>query len=96
MIVITTIDALPNRCYECPCHDGDGYCQADKEQRCSEYRPYWCPLKGITDKDTNVPSKPEIVRCKDCKHYKDGTGMCSLYHAHGCAETWFCADGERR
>jgi len=48
MIVITTIDALPNHCYECPCHDGEsGYCQADKERRYSDYRPYWCPLKEI-------------------------------------------------
>ena len=39
----------------------------------------------------------ELVRCKNCKHYKeDGTGMCDLYHAHGCAETWYCADGERK
>lgn len=50
MIVITTIDALPNHCYECPCHDGEsGYCQADKERRYSDYRPYWCPLKEIHD-----------------------------------------------
>ena len=49
-IVITTIDALPNRCYECPCHDCESdYCQADKERRHSEYRPYWCPLKEIHD-----------------------------------------------
>lgn len=48
MIVITTIDALPDYCYECPCHDGEsGYCQADKERRYSDYRPYWCPLKKI-------------------------------------------------
>lgn len=38
----------------------------------------------------------ELVRCKDCKHYIDGTGLCALYHAHGHAETWFCADGERK
>lgn len=50
MIVITTIDTLPNYCYECPCHDGEsGYCQADKGRRYSEYRPYWCPLKEIHD-----------------------------------------------
>lgn len=48
MIVITTINELPDHCYECPCHDGEsGYCQADKERRCSDYRPYWCPLKEI-------------------------------------------------
>jgi len=50
MIGITTINALPDYCYECPCHDGEcGYCQADKERRYSEYRPYWCPLKEIHD-----------------------------------------------
>lgn len=51
MIVITTIDAIPDHCYECPCHDGESsYCQADKEQRYySYYKPYWCPLKEIDD-----------------------------------------------
>ena len=38
----------------------------------------------------------ELIRCKDCKHYSDETGICDLYHVHGYAETWFCADGERR
>lgn len=38
----------------------------------------------------------ELIRCKNCKHYKEGTGMCDLYHAHGNAETWYCADGERK
>ena len=45
-IIITTMNKLPEHCYECPCHDGEsGYCQADQEQRFSDYRPYWCPLK---------------------------------------------------
>lgn len=45
-IIITSMDKLPEHCYECPCHDGEsGYCQADQEQRYSDYRPYWCPLK---------------------------------------------------
>ena len=49
MIVITTMDSLPELCYECPCHDGEnGQCNADKEKRYSaEYRPYWCPLKKV-------------------------------------------------
>ena len=46
MIVITTMDALPDYCYGCPCHDGDnGVCEADKEKRTTYERPYWCPLK---------------------------------------------------
>ena len=49
MIVITTMDALPDYCYDCPCHNGeDGRCRADANGRhTSEYRPYWCPLKEI-------------------------------------------------
>ena len=48
LIVVTSIGSLPDHCYECPCHDGEsGYCQADKEQRYSYNRPYWCPLKEI-------------------------------------------------
>ena len=45
-IVITTMDSLPEYCYECPCNNGEhGICEADKEKRSTfEYRPYWCPL----------------------------------------------------
>lgn len=51
MIVITTMDVLPDYCYDCPCHDGEhSRCKADKEKRSIiEYRPYWCPLKEIHD-----------------------------------------------
>ena len=53
MIVITTMESLPDHCYECPCHNGEsGYCQADKERRYSDYRPYWCPLKEIVQQET--------------------------------------------
>lgn len=53
MIVITSMESLPDCCYECPCHDGEhGTCEADKERRTSiEYRPYWCPLKEIHVKE---------------------------------------------
>ena len=47
MIVITTMDALPDYCYRCPCNNSEhSRCEADKEKRSTfEYRPYWCPLK---------------------------------------------------
>ena len=38
----------------------------------------------------------ELVRCKDCKYYYRDTGICTKHHAHGCADTWFCADADRR
>ena len=41
----------------------------------------------------------ELVRCKKCKHCEYPTSekeWCKKGHLHGNAETWFCADGERR
>ena len=38
--------------------------------------------KGYADRDS------EIVRCNQCKHYDEETGICNLRHVHGCAETW--------
>lgn len=45
--------------------------------------------------------QPKIVRCKDCKHYKDG--FCYNPNTYDDEKTrgntspnWFCADGERR
>lgn len=59
-IVIKTMTNLPEYCYDCPCHDGEsGYCQADKEHRYSDYRPFWCPLLQISDGH-------QAERYKDC------------------------------
>ena len=50
-------------------------------------------------------SKPEVVMCKDCKHYCATPGYCAYDriwqknkgHIWGmyCKPDWFCADGER-
>lgn len=52
MIIITTMQELPEYCYYCPCHNAEhGECQADEEKRRSlEYRPYWCPLSELKEK----------------------------------------------
>jgi len=49
MIVITTMNALPDYCHDCPCNNSEhSRCEADKERRSTfEYRPYWCPLKEV-------------------------------------------------
>ena len=48
-----------------------------------------------------LPSaQPEIIRCKDCKHYngEDRDICCPLadYAQSKCGADWFCADGERK
>ena len=35
----------------------------------------------------------DLVRCKDCKHYK--TIQCSC-GCHFVSDDWYCGDGERR
>ena len=51
MIVITTLEELPDYCYDCPCHNSEhGICEADTEKRSiHEYRPFWCPLNKIAE-----------------------------------------------
>ena len=49
--------------------------------------------KGYKDRDD------QIVRCRDCKYceYPESEKeWCKKGHLHGNAETWFCADGERK
>ena len=46
--------------------------------------------KGYNDRDA------EIVRCRDCKHYKPNSFFeCSLHGACQPKPDWFCADGEK-
>ena len=53
-IYISTMAKLPEKCDECVCYhseNGDAWCNADKEKRYSEWRPFWCPLKTVDDKN---------------------------------------------
>lgn len=50
---------------------------------------------GMTVKVTAIP----LVRCKDCEYCEYPNAereWCKKGHLHGNAETWFCADGERK
>ena len=54
----------------------------------------YCRRQAI-DIAVEVLTEPLIVRCKDCKHYKDDRCFFTMrrYGLHG---DWFCADGERK
>ena len=56
---------------------------------------YWTGGKYGSDYVWN-DNHGELVRCKDCKFYNENSGVCYRGIVHGYAETWFCADGERR
>lgn len=73
-----------------------------------EIKAYTDILNGVKD----MPSaQPEIVRCKDCKHRPDGTGVnhdlefpddrcpCKCedhWYSWKPDDNWFCGNGERR
>lgn len=43
-----------------------------------------------------LKEQPEIVRCKDCKHYRKDTCSAEAGMAVPPPDDWFCADGESR
>ena len=59
-------------------------------------------LRTYTDDEAETCKRcglQEIVRCKDCKHYRkiDNGGICvMLAREEKMTDDWFCADGERR
>ena len=67
-VIITTMDKLPEYCYNCPCHDGEGSrCRADTEERDSIYRPFWCPLKM----SAHWVDDGSIEKCPKCGCQRD-------------------------
>ena len=56
-------------------------------------------MSYIDDALVLLKEQPEVVHCKYCKHCEYPNAereWCKKGHLHGNAETWFCADGERR
>lgn len=52
--------------------------------------------RGIMEYIEEVPVQPEIIRCKDCKHYN--AGFECLIEGYGIEydEDYFCGSAERR
>ena len=78
---------------------------------CGEDCPYYdncgigCTEQLREDALALLKDQPEIVRCKDCKWYKEGYDINEKWFSrcNGSVRTyghtnpdWFCADGERR
>jgi len=101
---------MPNDCLNCPaCNEylmcaipcnGRGRGENDVKDF-SQSRPEWCPMKEqekqkfFVDENGTITTLPVVVRCKDCKHYKDGRCFFTM-RRYGLHDDWFCADGERK
>ena len=76
-------------CASCKYATAEGYGRGDR-----------CKRQCASDALAMLKEQPEIVRCKDCKHYKDG--FCynpnTFDDEKTCGNTtpdWYCADGKR-
>ncbi len=68
---------------------------------CGDYTPKDVDeLEEAAWKALKLLEEQEIVRCKDCKYWRQNTQICRLwsvgYVAHHTPPDWYCADGERR
>lgn len=54
--------------------------------------------RHLVDIVKQLPSvQPEIIRCKDCKHWTDENGgFCGIWDHYISNEEFFCGCGERR
>ena len=51
--------------------------------------------EALTNATKIIKSEPQIVRCKDCKHWEKSNGHCPFNSIFTNAD-WYCADGEMR
>lgn len=66
--------------------------------------PTWIPEEGdkcIPIYDSSIDGERiELVRCKDCKYWRQNTEFCGRWSVGNVARhtppDWFCADGERK
>lgn len=62
-------------------------------QHIEDIRQYMTPIGRVEDVKAFVESRPQIVRCKDCKYWTVGS-YCP--YQYGAKPDWYCADGEKR
>ena len=72
-------------CYKCPYKNTD---------ECEDGGYYYS--KAIEDAITLLKEQPEIIRCKDCKHYNNNYCTLQVWEWWKVSPNGFCADGERR
>ena len=69
------------------------------EKECPYYQSHDCTDELKNDILVLLKKQEAVVRCKDCKYceyQKSEKEWCKKGHLHGNAESWFCADGERK
>lgn len=101
---LSDVDVVPVvRCKDCAfwlCDEGHS---PNGECRCGYLGGWWLPEEYCSGGKRREQT-PQIVRCKNCKHYYEEQGSCDLHDERGpdgeieyrfyVTPDWFCADGE--
>lgn len=63
---------------------------------CNPNEPRWSDNDVVIFLRSRPSAQPELIRCKDCKHYN--AGFECLIEGYGIErdKDWFCGDAERR
>ena len=83
----------------------DAYCELNDEGK-TAFRMAIAALELFGNSEQLPPAQPEIIRCKDCKHWREGTAFsyCDKLYGMGVldaldymvAEDDYCSMAERR
>jgi len=86
--------------------DGFRHCMPETEEdgklscdTCPYYRCYdsvQLSVELVEDIRTLLKEQPEVVRCNDCKYWKDHTCYNRIIPCPQLDGDWFCADGVKR
>lgn len=79
----------------CTCHVPDA-CRDCSKYNAEGILTLTCMESLMKDALELLKEQPEIIRCKDCKHYDSETQSCNDGLEGVFLPDWFCADGERR
>lgn len=74
-------------------------CNAKSNMSIGNGKIAWAGYANVAeDAIALLKEQPEIVRCKNCKHFEpDGIyTMCYMHNGLSQNADWFCADGERK
>ena len=76
------------------CINDDSFCNKCDYDGCV-FQHGSCEKDLLADALALLKEQEAVVRCKDCRHYKDGKCFFTM-RRYGLKDNWYCADGERK
>lgn len=84
----------------CSAMSGDECRKCPYEHECRDTDLHYGIPHLAADAIALLKEQETVVRCKDCKHWRQNTEFCGRWSVGNIAQhtppDWYCADGERR